>query len=41
MNCNLKFVVNVAKKYQKQGIDLEDLIAEGNYGLCKAFKKFD
>jgi len=41
MNANLKFVISVAKRYQKQGIDLEDLIAEGNLGLCKAFKKFD
>jgi len=38
---NLRFVITVAKQYQNQGIDLSDLIAEGNYGLLKAIKNFD
>lgn len=41
INSNLRFVVNVAKEYKNQGLDLEDLVAYGNLGLCKAFKKFD
>lgn len=38
---NLRFVISVCKQYQNQGLDLCDLISEGNYGLLKAIDKFD
>ena len=38
---NLRFVITVAKQYQNQGLELSDLVAEGNIGLLKAIQNFD
>lgn len=41
ISSNLRFVVSVAKQYQFKGLNLHDLINEGNMGLVRAANKFD
>ena len=43
INCNLRLVVNVARKYARhcKTLDFMDLIQEGNLGLVRAIEKFD
>ncbi|MDQ1415201.1 MAG: polymerase nonessential primary-like sigma factor, partial [Acidimicrobiaceae bacterium] len=41
INCNLRLVVSIAKRYQSSEMPLLDLVQEGNLGLIHAVEKFD
>jgi len=41
VNCNLKLVFNLVRRFQNRGYELEDLFQVGCIGLMKAIDKFD
>lgn len=38
---NIRFIAGIARQYQNQGMDLDDLMQEGSIGLLKAIEKFN
>lgn len=38
---NLRFVVAMARQYKNKGVDMQDLVSEGNIGLMRAAERFD
>src|SRR5438128_1607886 len=41
IECNLRLVIAIARRYTSTGVPLVDLIQEGNLGLMRAAEKFD
>lgn len=38
---NIGFVISIAKQYDGKGLDFDDLVNEGNFGLIRAAEKYD
>lgn len=41
VQCNMRLVVSIARKYHNVGVNLQDLVQEGSLGLARAAEKFE
>jgi RNA polymerase primary sigma factor len=41
VECNLRLVVSIAKRYRNRGVEFEDLVSAGTIGLMRAVDKFE
>jgi RNA polymerase primary sigma factor len=41
VQANLRLVIKIAREFQGRGLELDDLIGEGNLGLLRAIERFD
>jgi len=41
VQCNMRLVVSIAKRYKHVGVNIADLVQEGSIGLTRAAEKFD
>jgi DNA-directed RNA polymerase sigma subunit (sigma70/sigma32) len=41
IDCNLKFIVYVAKAFKGRGVPFTDLVMDGHVGLAKAVERYD
>lgn len=41
VQCNMRLVISIARKYSNVGVNLQDLVQEGSLGLTRAAEKFE
>lgn len=41
VQCNMRLVLSIARKYSNVGVSLQDLVQEGSLGLSRAAEKFE
>jgi len=41
IECNMRLVVSIARRYHNVGVNIQDLVQEGSLGLSRAAEKFD
>jgi len=41
VECNMRLVVSIARRYHRVGVSVQDLVQEGSLGLARAAEKFD